>query len=249
MRLALSQMRVDPGQLQLNLSRAEQRIAAAAAELADIVLLPEALDCGWTHPSARELAGPIPGGEACERLRAAARANRIHVCAGIVERSGGHLYNAALLIGPSGEILLHHRKLHELYFARALYTGGDRLAVAQTPWGCIGLMICADAFADGLVISRTLGHMGAKLILSPCAWAVPPDFSGPYGQLWRDSYGPPAHEFRLTIAGCSNTGPVSSGEWTGWQCIGHSLVTGPDGGTLGEAAYGVEQLLLIEVPM
>ncbi|RYD26277.1 MAG: hypothetical protein EOP86_26165 [Verrucomicrobiaceae bacterium] len=91
--------------------------------------------------------------------------------------------------------------------------------------------------------------MGAKLILSPCAWAVPPDFAGPYGQLWRDSYGPPAREFRLTIAGCSNTGPVSAGEWAGWQCIGHSLVTGPDGGILGQAAYGVEQLLLIEVPM
>ena len=110
-------------------------------------------------------------------------------------------------------------------------------------------MICADAFVEGLGISRTLGRMGAKLILSPCAWAVPPDFAGPYGQLWRDSYGPPAREFRLTIAGCSNTGPVSAGEWTGWQCIGHSLVTGPDGGILGQAAYGVEQLLLIEVPM
>lgn len=248
MRLALSQMHVEPGQLQLNLSRAEQRIAAAAT-LADIVLLPEALDCGWTHPSARELAGPVPGGEACERLRAAARACGIHVCAGIVERSGDHLHNAALLIGPGGGILLHHRKLHELDFARALYTCGDRLAVARTPWGCIGVMICADAFVEGLGISRTLGHMGAKLILSPCAWAVPPDFAGPYGQLWRDSYGPPAREFRLTIAGCSNTGPVSAGEWTGWQCIGHSLVTGPDGGILGQAAYGVEQLLLIEVPM
>ena len=53
-------------------------------------------------------------------------------------------------------------------------------------------MICADAFADGLVISRTLGQMGATLILSPCAWAVPPDFNQPSGQLWRDSYAPPA---------------------------------------------------------
>ena len=100
MRLALSQMHVEPGQPQLNLSRAEQRIAAAAT-LADIVLLPEALDCGWTHPSARELAGPIPGGEACERLRAAARACGIHVCAGIVERSGDHLYNAPCSSGPA----------------------------------------------------------------------------------------------------------------------------------------------------
>jgi len=111
-------------------------------------------------------------------------------------------------------------------------------------------MICADAFADGLVISRTLGHMGARLILSPCAWAVPPHFDQagePYGKLWRDSYGPPAREFGMTIAGCSNTGPVTAGEWSGWNCIGCSLVVGPDG-TLAQAGYGVEEMLLVSVP-
>ena len=58
--LALAQMLVTPGDVAGNLARAEQRIASAAAQGADIVLLPEALDCGWAHPSARELAGAIP---------------------------------------------------------------------------------------------------------------------------------------------------------------------------------------------
>ena len=174
LRLALAQMLVEPGEPQRNLDRAEQRIAEAAAGGAHIVLLPEALDCGWTHPSAREFAGSIPGGPACERLRAASRQHGVMVCAGMVERCGDRLFNAAVLISASGEILLHHRKLNELDFARALYSRGDRLGVAETPWGRVGLMICADAFAEGLVVSRSLGHMGAKLILSPCAWAVPP---------------------------------------------------------------------------
>ena len=248
LRLALAQMLVEPGEPQRNLDRAEQRIAEAAAGGAQIVLLPEALDCGWTHPSAHEFAGSIPGGPACERLRAAAGQHGVMVCAGMVERCGDRLFNAAVLISASGEILLHHRKLNELDFARALYSRGDRLGVAETPWGRVGLMICADAFAEGLVVSRSLGHMGAKLILSPCAWAVPPTHDNirePYGQLWRDSYAPPAREFGLIIAGCSNVGPVIAGEWRGWQCIGCSLVMGRDGVPLVEADYGVQAERLI----
>lgn len=170
------------------------------------------------------------------------------VCAGLIERCGDRLFNSAVLISASGEILLHHRKLNELDFARALYTRGDRLGVAETPWGRVGLMICADAFAEGLVVARSLGHMGAKLILSPCAWAVPPTHDNirePYGHLWRDSYGPPAREFGLIIAGCSNVGPVTAGEWCGWQCIGCSLVMGRDGAPLVAADYGARAERLI----
>ncbi len=251
MKLALAQMLVSPGRPDENLSRAADCIAQAAAAGAQTVLLPEALDCGWTHPSAMETAGPIPGGAAFEKLRAAAVRHGLMVCAGITERSGDRVFNAAVLIAPDGQLLLRHRKLHELDFARRLYARGDCLGVAETPHGRIGLMICADAFADGLVIPRTLGHMGARLILSPCAWAVPPDFDQirePYGKLWRDSYGPPAQEFSMSIAGCSNIGPVTAGEWSGWQCIGCSLVVGPDGTPRAHAGYDLEEMLLVSVP-
>lgn len=250
--LALAQMLVSPGRPDENLARAVARIAEASAAGAHAVLLPEALDCGWTHPSAVELAGTIPCGAAFGKLRAAAIRHRVLVCAGITERSGDRLFNAAVLIAPDGRLLLHHRKLHELDFARRLYARGDRLRVADTPHGRVGLMICADAFADGLVISRTLGHMGAQLILSPCAWAVPPDFDEsrePYGQLWLDSYGPPALEFGMTIAGCSNIGPVTAGEWSGWQCIGSSLVVGPNGAPLVRAGFDCEEMLLVSIPL
>lgn len=250
MKLALAQMSVLPGRLDENLSRAVAAIAEATAAGALIVLLPEALDCGWTHPSAIEIAGTIPGGRAYEKLRAAAIHHGLMVCAGLIERCGDLLFNSAVLLSPDGRLLLHHRKLHEIDFARRLYARGDRLGVAETPLGGIGLMICADAFAEGLAISRALGHMGARLILSPCAWAVPPDFDQarePYGKLWRDSYGPPAREFGMTIAGCSNVGPVTAGEWSGWQCIGCSLVVGPDGAPLAQAGYGQEELLMVSV--
>lgn len=252
MKVALAQMLVEPGEKQANLARAESWIAQAASRGAEIVVLPEAMPLGWTHPSARTLADEIPNGESCARLRQAARTHRIFVCGGIVERAGNVLFNAAVLINPVGEILIHHRKIHELDFAQELYARGDRLAVAETNFGRVGVMICADGFAPGQSISRTLGMMGARVILSPCAWAVPEDHDNtrePYGQLWLDNYGPVAREFRLSIVGVSNVGSITAGPWQGRKCIGNSLVIGPDGQELARGPYGerAEALIIQEL--
>src|SRR5262249_1108698 len=150
----------------------------------------------------------------------------------LVEKQHDTIYNSAVLIDPKGEILLHHRKIYELDISHDLYALGDRLAVAATPFGRIGIMICADAFARGQVISRTLGYMGAEVILSPSSWAVPADHNNakdPYGQLWLENYGPVARDFRVWIAGASNVGKITAGPWKGRNCIGCSLVVGPNG--------------------
>jgi predicted amidohydrolase len=240
-RLALAQMLVEGGPKQANLVRAVQRVREAADAGAQVVLLPEALTLGWTHSAAAMEADAIPESEGCRTLCSAARHCGVFICAGLIERHGKHLFNAAVLIDPSGTILLHYRKINELDIARPLYATGDRLAVRETTLGRFGLMICADAFAPGLVIGRTLGLMGAELILSPCAWAVPADHDNarePYGQLWRDSYGPVAREFNLWIAGTSNVGPIISGPWAGRKCIGCSLLVSPDGEPVLQGSYG-----------
>jgi predicted amidohydrolase len=245
MKVALAQMRVEPGELEANLTRAEQRIREGAEQAADVVLLPECLDLGWTHPSARSKATPIPEGANCQRLVRAAIENRIFVCAGLVERGGDRLFNSAVYIDPKGELLLHHRKIHELDFARELYSTGDRLGVVETPFGTIGLMICADGFAPGQVISRSLALMGAEIILSPCAWAVPADYDNeatPYGQIWLDNYGAVCRDYGITIIGCSNVGPITAGPWDGRKCIGNSMVIGATGKRVLDLAHGCEEL-------
>src|SRR5687767_14319185 len=247
-------MLVVPGEAQRNLQSALSFIRRAADSGADIVLLPEALPFGWTDPSARDCATAIPSGEHSTLLSSASRDCKIFVCSGLIEKSGTKLFNSAVLFSDTGELLLHYRKIHELDIAHDLYSRGDRVSVVDTSLGRIGVMICADAFVPSQVISRTLGLMGAQIILSPCAWAVPPAHDNqltPYGQLWLDNYIPVCRDFGLWIAGCSNVGPIRSGPWSGHSCIGSSLVIGPDGATKLHGPFGesAEELLFVDVDL
>ena len=247
-KLALAQLQIEPGAHGENLARARDAIAEGAKAGAQLVLLPEALPFGWTDPLARELADAIPAGGHCMALREAARQHGLYVCSGLVERAGERLYNSAVLIEPSGEVLLHHRKIYELEIAHTIYALGDRLSVARTPLGTIGVMICADGFAPAQVIGRTLALMGADIIVSPCAWAVPADHdnaTAPYGQLWLDSYGAVARDYRVWMAGCSNVGPIRNGPWKGRKCIGCSMVIGPDGEPAARAPYGEDAAAIL----
>ncbi|HJZ58417.1 MAG TPA: carbon-nitrogen hydrolase family protein, partial [Gemmataceae bacterium] len=125
-RVGMAQILVEGGRPAANLGRAVEAVRVAAAQGCRLVVLPECLDLGWTDPSARATAEPIPGPHS-DVLARAARDQRVYVAAGLVERAGDRLYNAAVLIDPTGRILLHHRKLNELDIALDLYSVGDRL--------------------------------------------------------------------------------------------------------------------------
>jgi predicted amidohydrolase len=245
-------MRVVGGDVEGNLERARKMIASAAKAGAQVVLLPEALDAGWTHPSSRELADTIPAGRVCSAYRDAAQEHGLYVCAGLTEKAGASVYNAAVLVSPKGDVLLHHRKLNELEIGHAAYDQGDRLSVAHTPIATFGLMICADGSARGQIIGRALGLMGADVILSPSAWAVEEGYDNerhPYGAMWRRCYASVARDFRLWIAGCSNVGRIMGGPWAGHSCIGRSIVVDPRGREVLVGPFGARaaKLLTIEV--
>lgn len=251
-KLALIQMRVAGGRKDENLSRAQALIAEASRNGADVALLPETMDLGWTDVSSLSEAEPVPEGMPCRILAEAAKKHRIYVCAGLTEREGSEVFNVAVLLGRDGHLLGRHRKLNELEIGHPFYAQGDTLNVVRTDLGTIGLMICADAFARGQVLSRALCHLGADVILSPCAWAVESDHDNskaPYGDEWRKVYQPVARDFSVWIAGASNTGPITTGPWAGRKCIGCSLVIGPDGDEVIQGAYGedAEAILYVDV--
>lgn len=244
-------MLVEGGQANRNLHRAAEMIRQAAAQGCAVIVLPECLDLGWTDPAARQLAQPIPGPPS-DLLAQAAQQNQVYVVAGLTERAGERIYNAAVLISPTGETLLKHRKINIMAIAQDLYATGDSLAVAHTPLGVIGLTICADNFPNSLVFGHSLARMGAQLLLSPCAWAMPPQHDNatePYGDLWKTAYTTLAKLYDLTVVGVSNVGWLRGGPWQGYKCIGCSLAMGPGGVILAEGPYGeaAEALLVVEI--
>ena len=241
-KVGMGQMLVEGGAVESNLRRAAGMIRRARAEGCRIVVLPECLDCGWTHSESRKLARPVPG-EYSEVLARAARENSIYVAAGLTERDGDRVYNTAVLISDAGEILLKHRKINVLTIAQDIYDIGDRLGVAHTPLGTIGIDICADNFPDALVLGHSLARMGARLILAPSAWAVDADHDNvkdPYGPFWMRSHSELARLYDLTIISVSNVGWINAGVWKGRKCIGCSMAVGPGGEKLADAPYGVD---------
>src|SRR5262249_16313229 len=250
-RLGMAQILVEGGKPAANLDRAVSAIRRAGELGCRVVVLPECLDIGWTHPSTRDFAQPIPGPHFAWLAQAAKDAN-FYVAAGLVERAGPKIFNAAVLIGPSGDLLLHHRKINELDIALDLYSVGDRVGVAHTDLGTFGLNICADNFSDSLAISHVLCRMGAQVILSPSAWAVDAvhdNVRESYGKLWLDSYTELTRLYDVTVIGVSNVGWITGGPWAGRKCIGCSLAVGPGGRVLGRGPYGetAEAIIPVEV--
>jgi predicted amidohydrolase len=199
---------------QRNYQRAEPLIREAASKGADIVVTTECFLDGYAIRDKsmpieawRALGEEIPDGLYVKRLRDLAAELRIHLVAGLVERVGDKTYNAALLIGPDGQIIGKYRKWrldHEL----VRNTPGDTTPVFDTRFGKIGLIICADRRDPELV--RRFGKAGAELILCPS------------GGMW----GPKSNDHHLQARSRENRVPI---------VFVHPiefLVTGPDGSIL-----------------
>ena len=85
-------------------------------------------------------------------VRTAARKASVTVVMGINERDGAlgrsTLYNSVVVIGPSGEILNHHRKLMPTNPERMVWGFGDAsgLRAIDTPAGRIGTLLCWENY-------------------------------------------------------------------------------------------------------
>lgn len=252
-RIGMAQILVEGARPDANLARAESAIHDAANRGCKLVVLPECMDLGWTDPCARQLAQPIPGAHS-ERLAQTAKHAGIYVVAGLVERAGDKLFNAAILIAPSGELLHLHRKINELDIALDLYSIGDRLGVAHTALGTLAINICADNFANSLAICHVLARMGAQLLLSPSAWAVDADHDNtakPYGELWRQSFRELGRLYDLPVVAVSNVGWLTCGPWKGRKAIGCSMATNTRGEVVGRGKYGesAEELIVVDIEL
>src|SRR5262245_45192317 len=154
-----------------NYARAEKLIESAARGGAQLVCTTECFLDGYaikdkTIPleEYRALGEPIPTGKYYLRLAALADRLNIHLIAGMLEADGDDRYNTAVFIDPAGQLIGKYRK-HKLEHELVRNTPGTETPVFRTPFGQIGIMICADRRDPELV--QRLKANGATLLICP----------------------------------------------------------------------------------
>ena len=250
MKIGLGQLLVEGGEPERNLERAIELTAEAKENNCDLILLPETLDFGWTHPSALKESKNIPG-EFSEILCAAAKKYSIWICAGLTEKIGQKNYNTAILINRNGQIVTKYHKINVLDVGLPYYEIGQSLSVVDTEFGKIGINICADNYADSMCIGHTLAKMGAQIILSPSSWTV--DYSiteedNPYNDKWIKPYSYITNLYEITIVGVTAVGYIVGGPYEGKKSVGCSLVV-ENGKMLNEGRFNEFTSELINVEL
>jgi len=230
-KIGMGQLLVEGGEPERNFERAEAMVADARAAQCEIVLLPECFDLGWTHPSCLSEAQPIPGCYS-DRLCDMGQKHGIHICAGLTEQRGDAVFNTAILVDDTGDILLKYSKINILDVAFPMYGIGDSLSVVVTKFGKVGVNICSDNYGDALDIGFVLGRMGAKLLLTPSSWTV--DYSvteseNPYAKKWAEPYTMLATSFDMAVVSATAVGTILGGPYEGKKMVGCSLAVNRDG--------------------
>ncbi|MCP4121489.1 MAG: carbon-nitrogen hydrolase family protein [Bacteroidetes bacterium] len=253
-KIGMAQILVEGCEPYRNFERAEKLVAEAAEVNCDIVLLPETIDFAWTHPSALTDARPIPG-EFSDIFCDMAKKYKIYLCVGLTEKvTEEKRFNTALLINSDGEIILKYHKINLLEVEFPFYSIGDKLGVVDTPFGKIGVNICADNYQKGLHIGHTLARMGARIILSPSSWTV--DFSvteedEPYADKWVKPLKILASWHDMIVISTTSDGYIVGGPYEGKKKVGKSLAVGKEGvlmeGVFNEFA-GELNIVEVEVP-
>lgn len=150
---------------QANVEEFCEWIDKAAEGNPDIICLPEGMTIIGNGLSMEQAAEPIPG-PTSRRLGASAKKHHCYIEACYNERDGQAVYNTAILIDRSGELLGKYRKL---YVPReeieAGVTPGLDAPVFDTDFGRVGMMICWDA--QYVEPAQRLALAGAEIILLP----------------------------------------------------------------------------------
>lgn len=227
------------------LELAEELIARAAARAAGLVVFPECLWPAYYLGSVADYFKARQAGLPSDRwfltqLRAQARAGRIGVCAGYVAERGGRLFNAACLISEAGELLGSYDKCFLWDFDHEFYAPGQALEPIASPWGPVGLLICADARLPE--IAATLAARGARLFLQPTAWVNCGTAEKPWNPQPEFLVPERAREFGVPIAAaskCGSEGPASF--------VGSSLICSATGMVLARCGSRPNELLVADV--
>ncbi|MEF8776541.1 MAG: nitrilase-related carbon-nitrogen hydrolase [Haloarculaceae archaeon] len=187
MNLALAQLAVEADAVGRNRDRAIEAVAAAAADGADLVALPELFTVGYFAFDSYARSAESIEGPTLSALAEAAVSHDVAVLAGSVVEDlaasadaglqvpvpDGYA-NTAAFFGPDGTRRAVYRKQHLFGYDSAesdILTPGEALPTVDFAGFTVGIATCYDLRFPRL--SRELVDAGVTLLLVPSAWPYP----------------------------------------------------------------------------
>jgi predicted amidohydrolase len=164
-----------------NLASAETLIRRAARYGATLIATPENTNFLGPHGDKVRRAQPLDGPLVAGFARLAAELAVTLVIGSVNEQSSdpARCYNTSVCIGPDGRRIASYRKIHlfdvdvsdEVRFQEsATVVPGDRVVVAETPAGPIGLSVCYDLRFPALY--QRCVDLGARILTVPAAFTA-----------------------------------------------------------------------------
>ena len=148
-----------------------RRLDEACAQRAEMFVTPEcwldgyaAADKASTVERLRGVAQDVTDSAYLKRVAEEARSRKVFICFGYTSLEAGKIYNASGVWDDSGRLLGIYHKTH-LQTHDLQFSPGEALPCWPTPWGPVGIMICADRRWPET--ARVLRLQGARLILNP----------------------------------------------------------------------------------
>lgn len=234
-RVAVAQIHCAPFDVPENLRRIETLVRDAAADGAQLVIVPETATTGYFIADRLGDLAETEDGPTATALAALAKTVGVHLAVGIALAEGGKYFDAQLLFGPDGQRLATYRKTHLFAAERQWYAAGDAPVVVDTALGRIGMSVCYDLIFPEFI--RRLVDDGAELVINSTNWITNGFQRGTWdwnGDAVEALARTRALENGVFLAMANCVGPEA-----GFDSIGHSCICAPSGKIL--ASAGGEQ--------
>ncbi len=245
-----------------NLKAGIDGIKKAAAQGADLVLLPELsmglYFCITEDPNNFDLAEPIPG-KTTVTLQQVAKENNIVIVATVFEKRAKGLYhNTAIVLDKDGSLAGTYRKMHipddPGFYEKYYFTPGDLgFKPINTSIGRLGVLICWDQwYPEG---ARIMALSGAEVLLFPSAIGWEPaeqqDEKDRQRNAWITIQRSHAIANNLPVISSNRVGLETSNAYENMatQFWGSSFITGQQGEILVEASTEEETVIITELDL
>ncbi len=169
LKIAGAQLASQVGQRDENLARARLLVERAAAQRAQLVVLPELFSPGYAASRSLWALAETGEGPTLRWLSRTAAELGVYLGGGYVERDGTDLFNCWALVDPRGHLL---GRVHKTFTEYACFAPGEASShVIETPLGTLGVGICADNHRTAML--RLFQRERVELVLMPHAWPLP----------------------------------------------------------------------------